>query len=151
MARLLILVVIGIFASFTAQADIGAVGNPNDPKPATQAAVAASEPAETKPQAEPKPLVEITFDQNYVNYITTLNQGVAAAEKAKPGVVYNVVSYLPAPVESERQNARMNERAENNLRAVVSSLRQKGVPVSRIHVSMKPGSANYDTVKVFVE
>ena len=155
MTRMMVLAFASFFSVSEAYADIGAVGNPNLPKPAEKpvaAATATAEaaPAETKP-AERVALVEINFDRNYVNYEGALNQSVRAAEKAKPGVVYNVVSYTPAPSDSERQNARMNERAEQNLRAVVNSLKQKGVPTTRIRVMMQPGSGNYDTVKLFVE
>jgi hypothetical protein len=179
MARIVILIVVGIFGASAAWAEIGEVGNPYQPKPAKQEAApavmssegqkagdasAAAKPETQKtgkpennkieasaPQEEPKPLVEIAFDRNFVNYTGVLNQGVSAAEKAKPGVTYNVVSYLPAASSSDLQNRRMNERAETNLRAVVGALRQQGIPASRVKVAVKPGTGEYDAVKVFVE
>jgi len=155
MIRILVLVCVGILSAMgAAKADIGAVGNPyqKTAKPAATASAApTSAPAAAPAQQENKPLVEINFDKNYVDYASTLSQGVRAAEKAKPGVVYTVVSYLPATSPSSLQNKRMNERAETNLRAVVETMKQNGVPPSRIRVMMKPGSGDYDTVKVSVE
>lgn len=163
MMRATILTVMGVFSASTALADIGTVGNPYAPKAAAkEASPAAAAPqaqstenqamAAAPAQEEKKPLIEIAFDRNYVSYTGALNQGVRAAEKAKPGgVIYSVVSYLPEASRSDLQNKRMYERAEANVRAVVSALREQGVPASRVNVMMKRGTVEYDTVKVFVE
>jgi hypothetical protein len=157
MARILILALIGIVAAAAAQAEIGAVGNPynlpppTDSKPVDAAKPAAAVTSDAKAKEEQKPLLEVTFDKNYVNYSDALNQGVAAAEKAKPNVVYNVKSYLPAESPSSLQNKRMSERAMNNLDAVVDSLRRDGVPAERIHVSTEQGTGDSDSVKLFVQ
>lgn len=159
MARIAILTVLGVFGVSAAWAGIGAVGNPHAPKPAKEDAAPAAAPA-AAPQTtnaavaqpiEPKPLVEIAFDRNYVNYEPSLRQGITAAEKSRVGIMYRVVSYLPASSGSRVQDERQNERAETNLRSVVGALHQQGIPKSRILVMMKAGEADHDTVKIFVE
>lgn len=82
-----------------------------------------------------EPMLEVNFSQNHVYFERALATGVKAAESVKPGVVYEVVSYVPAEGGTRSQNERMNARAAEQVQAVVANLRAQGVQESRIRVS----------------
>lgn len=140
MARRLVLATISLgLTAFSAQADIGGVGAPYQAKPpqaeASQQAAAQTAAPAAQAMTQPKPLIRINFTQNYLNYERAIMQGVTAAEQAKPGIVYQVVSYVP-PVGDDRAKAeRMSEAARENLQGVVQAIRAQGVPDSRILVT----------------
>lgn len=150
------------FAISSARAEIGSVGSSPAPKalvvPAENApskttpgqgdipvAVQTGEPssqlqagektmaAEAKPK-EPEPLLEVNFTRPTVYFDRALAKGVEAAEAAKPGVVYEVTSYMPAAGATRQQNERMNQQAVDEVQSVVSGLRAQGVQESRIRV-----------------
>lgn len=164
MARSLTLATISLgFTAFAAQADIGGVGAPYQAQPqqaeaSQQAAAQTAAPAVAQPATQAKPLIRINFTQNYLNYERAVVQGVAAAEQAKPGIVYEVVSYLP-PIGDDRAKAeRMSEAAQQNLQGVVQSIRAQGVPDSRIRVTAvtypkEEGktSPDYNQIAIFVK
>lgn len=149
------------FALSPAYAEIGGVGSPYDPVPMPARSAdtqppapsrwdtAPAEPAQTaesaaplqpasadmaKPKEETPPLLEINFNRPTIYFDRALAKGVEAAEMAKPGVVYEVVSYMPAGA-SRQQNERMNQQASGELQSVISQLRAQGVQESRIVVT----------------
>lgn len=158
---------LGMVAVSVARADIGAVGAPYLGPPSEGQVMAPASDAAPQGQSqessaadsqEDLPLLEIAFSQNRVYYERALATGVSAAERAKPGVIYEVVSYMPTSGGSPSQNQRMNEEARDNLRGVLEALRAQGVPDSRIRMTAAPykqsggdePTPDYNTIAIFV-
>lgn len=144
------------FYSTDGYAGIGAVGNPHQGAP-KQADAPASEASAQPAVQEEKPLLEIKFDQNYVKYERALTQGIQAAEQAKPGVLYDIISYAPVIDSNEpSKNSRIMDKAKENVLGVVRQIRAMGVPDSRMRITVMPyaktddGSAAPDFNKVLI-
>lgn len=97
-----------------------------------------------------KALVVVRFNQPRVYYDQALYQAIAQAVEAKPGVMFDVISYAPE-TGNETENARWQEVAGAHTRTVVSSMNQMGVPSSRINVTgQRQAGLQYDETHVFV-
>ncbi len=106
--------------------------------------------------------MEINFSKGRVYYERALGQGVVAAERTKPDVVYNVVSHTPPEGADEAENARMKETAQRNLNSVLMQLRRRGIPEDRIRVTNEPNNpdmpdgpvediSKYSKISIFVK
>lgn len=146
-----LLVALVAFYDLPAYAGIGEVGPPKTQKAASdQADKAVSPPpaVEAKPvtdvltasEPEKKPLIEIDFSSKRTYLDRAVSEGTRASEAAKPGVVYEVISYVPSTTgdTSRSQNERINQQNQSNVNAVVDRLRAQGIPASRINVMTKP-------------
>lgn len=97
-----------------------------------------------------KPLVVLRFNQQRVHYEQPLFQAIEKAVAVKPGVMFDVVSL--APVTGNPQNdAAWQGMASRNTQAVVASMQQMGVPMSRMAISgRQQGGLTHDEVHIFV-
>lgn len=116
--------------------------NPSPPAPAPAAAPAR------------KPLMVIRFNQKRVYFDRTLMKAVESAEKTKPGIHYYLVSYLPsaAPSTNKGKLERIDENAGDNIREIIKTMQNYGVPSSRIHTLTQdalPGMTSQE-VMIFV-
>src|SRR5688572_25976710 len=75
-----------------------------------------------------KPLLLIRFNQPRVYFDRSLSQAVSSAERAKPGVTYDVVSYASGS----------DKKANENLRAVLGGIYKQGVPSQRVQIRNEP-------------
>jgi hypothetical protein len=101
-------------------------------------------------QAQADPLVIIRFNQPRVYYEKQLYGAVTKAVAAKPGVMFDLVSYVPTGADVKR-NTGWQATARQNVQAVMNSLERMGVPASRISYRAVPlRDAGYDEVHLFV-
>jgi hypothetical protein len=101
-------------------------------------------------QARADALVIIRFNQPRVYYEKPLYGAVTKAVAAKPGVMFDLVSYVPL-VADPKHNAGWQATSRQNAQAVMDSLRRMGVPASRISYRAVPvRDATYDEVHLFV-
>jgi len=97
------------------------------------------------------PLLVIRFNQNHVYYDDALNKIVAAAEKAKTGVTYSVVSKLPDIASlSAAQQDQIKTRSTENLKDVVMLMQQQGVPSNRVRIANKQAPVRSQEIAVYV-
>lgn len=125
--------------------------------PTAQNAAPAAAPT-AAPAAAPAPvasntvaLLTIRFNQPHVYYDDALVQSVGIAEKAKPGVTYEVLSTIPdlsslAPDMQEKLSA----RAKDNLRNVVVKMQQQGITADRIRIAEQTLKIRSQEIRVFV-
>jgi hypothetical protein len=120
-----------LFLVFAASVAVGAVSLPAFAQDA-EVASADSEKQVTaadvflkpEPAAEAKPLLLIRFNQPRVNFESALSKAIGFAEKTKPDMQYEVISFVP-----ERSNP---STSKLNLQAVVGGMQRYGADVSRI-------------------
>jgi len=87
-------------------------------------------------------LLIIRFNQKHVYFDKALATAVQSVEKAKPGSVYNVVSYTPPSIQD----------AQANLQAVTQQMQALGIPGSRIESSSQPSDeVKSQEIRIFVE
>ncbi|MFO0388800.1 MAG: hypothetical protein ACK502_03665 [Alphaproteobacteria bacterium] len=77
-----------------------------------------------EPVEADKPLVIIRFNQSRVNFDNALSKAIGSAEKIKPDMQYEVVSFVP-----ERSNPTTSRQ---NLQAIVGTMQRYGADISRI-------------------
>ncbi len=92
--------------------------------------------------SEDKPLLIIRFNQARVPFDNALSKAIGAAERAKPDMQYEVISYIP-----ELGNP-VTSRA--NLQAVVGGMQMHGADISRITWRSELASGNTQEVHVYV-
>ncbi len=85
-----------------------------------------------------KPLLVIRFNQPHVYFQKPLSIAVTRAEQAKPGVVYDVVSYTSP-----------NAAVSGNLDVVLGTMISMGVPRARIK-AMTQASGSGEEIHIFV-
>ncbi len=154
-----------------------AMATPPETTAAAETPVATSQPAVTEtPQAAPAAIQEqpapapvaeapaivpstslsnafltIRFNQPHVYYDDALTGAVQQAEKAKPGVVYDVLSTVPdLSVLPPDQQQKLKSRAQDNLRNVVIRLQQLGVPAARIRMAEQTLRIRSQEIQLFV-
>ena len=119
----------------------------------TSPAGSVSQPASTAAPGQivvqEKPLIVIRFSQRRVYFDRALRQAVISAEKARAGVVYNVVSYMPAG-QDNHQNAMISQDSMSHQQEVINALQSFGIPPSRIRASMGSDVVQSPEVRVYV-
>ena len=96
------------------------------------------------------PLVILRFNQDRVYYEQPLFQAIEKAVAIKPGVMFDVVSVAPATGDSGQDEA-WQKAASTHTQAVVSSMQQMGVPLSRMAISgQRQRGLTADEVHIFV-
>ena len=97
-----------------------------------------------------KPLLIIRFNKHYVYFDRALQQAVNSAERIKPNVIYDVVSYAPL-TGSRMQNTHRAEDAGADLQSVIQEMQSMGVAPDRIRTST-PASADISSpeIQIFV-
>jgi len=110
------------------------------------------------PAAAPTPaaantvaLLTVRFNQPHVYYEDALVRAVTDAEKAKPGVMYDVLSTIPdlSSLPPEQQ-AKMTQRAKDNLRNIVLKMQQVGVSADRIRIADQTLKIRSQEIRIFV-
>ena len=93
-------------------------------------------------------LVTIRFNQERVYYDQQLYGAISKAVGVKPSVTFDVVAYAPS-TGNAAVDAQWQQAASAHAQAVVASMQNLGVPLSRMNVSGQhlPGLA-YDEVHV---
>ncbi len=96
------------------------------------------------------PLVVVRFNQERVYYEQPLYQAVAKAVAIKPEVMLDVVSMAPS-TGNNVQDANWQQLSSRHTQAVVGSLQEMGVPLSRMTITgqAQPG-LRYDEVHIYV-
>lgn len=98
-----------------------------------------------------KPVLVVRFNQSHVYFDQAVANVVKAVESSKPGLQYDVVSYLPDLSKlSPEQQANVNTRAGDNMKDVVAQVQQNGVAASRIHVGTATEPVTSQEIKIFV-
>ncbi len=91
------------------------------------------------------PLVVIRFNQPRVYYERPLYNALKRALQVKPSLRINVINYFPS------KHPELVDEAERNLKAVVRSLGEMGIPLSRIGVASEPApDLDYSEVHIYV-
>ena len=102
------------------------------------------------PRLEGTPLVVIRFNQPNVYYERPLYTAVSRAVSVKPGVMFDVVSYVPQTGNRE-MDIQMLRMADAHVKQVTDSFRGMGVPGGRITVATEPTRGiDYDELHIFV-
>jgi hypothetical protein len=102
------------------------------PAAAPQAAPAAAAPAAA--EAGKKPLVIVRFNQiKHSEFKATVRGAISQAEQAKPGLHYDIVSYVPVSGDSslDQRQARL---ALRNQKSITDEMLAMGVSPARITV-----------------
>lgn len=153
--------------SDTKPVELGAAhDNSLDSAPATQSAATpvaeapavkeapktAATTAPTANNAGSLPLLTVRFNQPHVYYDDALGKAVSEAEKAKPGVTYDVLSTVPdlsslAP----DQQTKLAGRAKDNLRNVVMKMQQLGVSADRIRIADQTLKIRSQEIQIYVK
>lgn len=128
------------------------------PKAAAPVAEKAAAPALPTPPAATasvdtlgSPVMVVRFNQGHVYYDDALIKVVNAAEKARPGASYSVVSRLPdLSTLTADQQANIATRSSENLRDVVAIIQQQGVAASRIKIANQKAPVKSQEIAVFV-
>lgn len=96
-------------------------------------------------------LLTVRFNQPHVYYDDALAKAVNEAEKAKPDVIYEVLSNMPnlSSLPPDQQD-KLSKRGQNNLRNVVIKMQQMGVPPQRIRVANQTLTLRSQEIQVFV-
>lgn len=98
---------------------------------------------------ETKPLVLIRFNQPHVYYDRQLYMAISRAVEVKPGVMFDLVSFVPTVADPERSK-QWRALAAAHVKKVVASLGQMGVPASRITYSAQSQAGlRYDEIHLF--
>jgi len=117
-----------------------------------------SAPQEVQKQAEPAPvaansvaLLTVRFNQPHVYYDDALTSAVQAAEAAKSGVMYDVLSTVPdltsLPAD---QQTKLAGRAKDNLRNVVTKMQTLGVSSDRIRIAEQTLKIRSQEIQIYV-
>lgn len=116
------------------------------PSPAPAAA-----PAPAPVAANSVALLTIRFNQPHVYYEDALTQAVQAAEKAKPGIQYDVLSTVPdlTSLPADQQE-KLAARAKDNLRNVVTRMQAVGVSADRIRIAEQTLKIRSQEIQLFV-
>lgn len=117
------------FLVFTATLAIGAASMPVFAQEAPTSPPIEKQPtvADVFVKPEPvsdKPLLVVRFNQPRVNFENALSKAITMAEKVKPDMQYEVISFVP-----ERSNPATSKL---NLQALVGSMQRYGADISRI-------------------
>ena len=97
-----------------------------------------------------KPLVIIRFNQGRVYYDKQLFAAVSKAVAIKPEVIFNIISYAPVTGDPET-DAKWQATASRDTQAVIASMQNMGIPMSRIQVTgQQDPSLKYDETHIFV-
>jgi len=101
-------------------------------------------------QASERPLLVVRFNQDHVYYTRALKQAVVNAERAKSGVRYQVVSYLP---DGKRRGQKQvaTKQAESNLSDITGLMQKLGVDSSRIETQSQKAAVMSQEIKIYVE
>ncbi len=84
--------------------------------------------------AADKPLVVIRFGQsNKIAYKQQLKDAIAKAEATKPGLTYDVVSYVPT-IGDVKKDQREANTAIRNQQGITGEMLKMGIPAQRITV-----------------
>jgi hypothetical protein len=78
-----------------------------------------------------------------------VRQAVASAEKARAGVVYHVVAFMP-PGQDNHQTAMASQDTMSRQQEVINALQNFGVPPSRIRASMGSETVQSPEVRIYV-
>lgn len=96
------------------------------------------------------PLVVLRFNQERVYYEQALYQAIEKAVKIKPGVMFDIVSYAPNTGQADL-DARWQQVANAHAQAVIASMQQMGVPLSRMTISgQRQNGLTADELHIFV-
>lgn len=130
-----------------------AIATPATPPAATTTPETPSPTASNAPAATTNSLALLTirFNQPHVYYEDALTQAVAAAQKAKSNVMYEVLSSVPdlSSLPADQQ-AKLSARAKDNLRNVVVKMQQQGVPAERIRIADQTLKIRSQEIHVYV-
>lgn len=97
-----------------------------------------------------KPLVLIRFNQRNVYYDRQLYMAVSRAVEVKPGVMFEVVSFVPNSGDAKR-DSEWKKTSAAHAKQVITSLNQMGVPASRISYNVQNQQGlRFDEVHIFV-
>jgi hypothetical protein len=97
-----------------------------------------------------KPLVLIRFNQRSVYYDRQLYMAVSRAVEVKPGVMFEVVSFVPNSGDAKR-DSEWKKTSAAHAKQVIDSLNQMGVPASRISYNVQNQQGlRFDEVHIFV-
>jgi hypothetical protein len=96
-------------------------------------------------------LLTVRFNQPHVYYDDALTKSVQAAERAKSGVIYEVLSTVPdlSTLPPEQQQ-KLSGRAKDNLRNVVVKMQQQGVTAERIRIAEQTLKVRSQEIQVYV-
>ena len=101
--------------------------------------------------ATSKPLVVIRFNQRKVYFEQPLYTAATRAVNKKPGVVFNLISYVPIAGNPQGDEA-LAQRAAGNLRDVTAALVKMGVPPQQVNTTTQAGNGlQYDEVHIYVQ
>jgi hypothetical protein len=141
-----------------AQAFIGGVGSGEPSNTATDKNSKTPEPAENQARTGQEPMMKIDYNRNRVYFARDLSKNVDTAEKENPNTVYGVVAYYPSYIRgsSRQQRQRLQQEANEQVAEIRRSLREQGIPDSRVRVSVKPyprargqETPDYNRVEIF--
>ncbi len=90
--------------------------------------------------AQEKPLLLIRFNQPRVYFDRSLSQAISSAERVKPGITYDVVSYSTSG----------DAKAGDNLRLVLGGIYKQGVPSSRVQIHSEPVASGSQEIHIYV-
>jgi hypothetical protein len=96
------------------------------------------------------PLVIIRFNQPHVHFERSLYNAVSKAVEVKPSVQFDIVSLTPSTGDAATDQ-QLKARAETNLRQVLKTMNEMGVPASRTSVHrQEDASIDASEVQIFV-
>lgn len=96
-------------------------------------------------------LLTVRFNQPHVYYDDALAKSVQAAERAKSGVIYEVLSTVPdLSTLPPDQQQKLSGRAKDNLRNVVVKMQQQGVNAERIRIAEQTLKVRSQEIQVYV-
>lgn len=100
--------------------------------------------------AQSKPLVIIRFNQPRIYFEQQLYGAISKAIAAKPEVMFDLVSNVPATGDTGL-DTKWQATARHNTQAVLKSMMDMGVPSSRMTTRAQPSrGVEFDEVHVFV-
>ena len=107
-------------------------------------------PVQAQPLSGPRPLVKIRFDKPNVDYEQAVYMAVNEAMQKYPGARFELIAVNPS-AGNAAQVAIESTRARRNAEAVLRSLSQMGVDVSRIDLSTQESAeARTNEVHIFI-
>lgn len=97
------------------------------------------------------PLMVIRYNQSKVFYQRQLYNAVSRAVSIKPGVMFEVVSFVPSTGDSGRDEVQA-ARADQQMKALLADMNQIGVPAQRIHATREAASdAKQHEIYIYVD
>lgn len=97
-----------------------------------------AEPAEAN-----KPLLIVRFNQPRVNFENALSKAIGTAEKVKPDMRYEVISFVP-----ERSNP---STSKLNLQAVVGGMQRYGADIGRITWRSELSNSTHQEIHINIQ